>query len=270
MSENNTPESVKDVAEAEAGAYAEKPFRDAVIEYTNKLDDHQKRALEMIATAEGEKAMVAYRDAKSLEDPRITVLRQNALLTIGLSVDARKYIGNIGSSREKGENRLAITESLIKNIASVEIDRILADATEIPQKSQRLGKLGAMLERGAEIAYYQPKSDIGIVHLGRDEGPDVLRGYFITELADGKGGIRVLAEIAKCEGRQPEEVIQDYVPIIAGVRKQHPQLNKDVVSPTSKPIDDGLLKFNFVWSPGAETFIYMGKSTNPVPVVSAK
>jgi hypothetical protein len=260
----------KDKAEVQAGVYAEKPFRDALIEYKNQLSDEQKKALEMIATTEGQKAMAAYREAKSLEDPRITALRQNALQTVRLSEEARTYI----AGGKGGEQRLAITEDLVKITAALEIDRTLADTTDFSndfsKKAQRLGKLGAAIERGAQMAYYKPLTDYGIASLGRDDGPDVLRGYFISELANGKGGIGVLAEIAKCEGRQPEEVIADYVPMIAGVRKQHPRLNTDEFNPTRKPIDEGLLKFNFVWSPGTETFIHMGKGATPNPVVPAK
>jgi len=78
---------IQDVEEAQVGAYAEKPFRDALVEYRDSLSEEAQKSLDWIASREGEEAIAAYREEKAGEDPVTRVLRERAEEILTLNLD---------------------------------------------------------------------------------------------------------------------------------------------------------------------------------------
>lgn len=113
----------EDITEREAveGAHAEKPFRDALVDYKEGLSEEANQALDWIASEEGEKAIEDYR--KKQGDERIKareLLKQKALMIL----DQPTLMAELAVARhlEQGGKFL---EWAIRGIAETQLDSIL-------------------------------------------------------------------------------------------------------------------------------------------------
>ena len=78
-----------DPGPASEAAGAEKPFRDALVDYRGSLSEKGKEALEYIASEEGRKAIAKYQEGEK-EDPVVRILRERALATLELPKSVRE------------------------------------------------------------------------------------------------------------------------------------------------------------------------------------
>lgn len=278
MAENNVPESVvADKNVAEVGAYAEKPLRDLEIKYRQQLTDEGRKALELITDKEGEQAMAAFQQTRSLEDPRIAALRALTSETIILSWD-NKYAFGKG---EKAEETAQVVEGLLKRIGQGALDRVIADETmDFQAKAERVKGLGSSMNHGVELAFKSsdwPEQIIGRYSkkLGKGQWSnhgvaDLMRGYFAATMMTGGAprAIEALAEIGKLEGRDSVGVIQEHMPLILELRKRYPEVNKwtgMTIGSTRKAmaLDYGMENHGFLWSPPMETYVHMSGQATP-------
>jgi len=152
---NEQPQPTTTHEEGLAGAYAEKPFQDAVIQYEKELSEAGRQALKQIAEKEGEKAIQAYRESRSLEDPRIDALRFFASQTVIITGENSRFI------QIRLRNNASPLEALVKRLGLGVVDQVIADEKiEFPEKFERLSRLGYALNSGIFTAL-KPRTDIG-------------------------------------------------------------------------------------------------------------
>jgi hypothetical protein len=253
------------------GAYAEKPFRDAEIEYRNQLSPEAQDAFKRIAGEEGEKAMKAFEERRSLEDPRISALRELAAQSIVIGWENKHSI-----QETSNEAKAEAVENLVKRLGQGMVDRIIAnDELDFREKTGRIQELGGALCIGLGIAStnIQPEKIVteyctkpfGKGGWDKENTADILRGYFARKIITGHPGqaIKALAEIGKLENRNPAEVIQEHMPIILELKGQFPEMNKfEGVSIGNRPVlplDYGMEQQDFLWSPGMGSYVYIGE-----------
>jgi len=261
MTEDNVDKEAlptKDVAEV--GAYAEKPFRDMEIKYREQLGEEGRKALEMIAGKEGEEAMKAYQEKKSLEDPRIDALRtlisETAQLNPVLEVDISR----------RGKDYLERTKNLLKRFSKNLLDRVIADEKfDFAAKKERLTHIGFFMDRGAAEAFN------GINHsriieeyktATKENLADILRGHCAVAMAAGSiDGVCDIAKIGEIEGQGATKTIQEYMPIFVELRKS-PQYAKSL-GPNALGLDKAMMGEGFLWSPASESYIHMSGAATP-------
>lgn len=232
---NEQPQPTTTQAEGLEGAYAEKPFQDAVIQYEKELSEPGRQALRLIAEREGEKAIQAYRESRNLEDPRIDALRFLASQTVIITGENSKFIREDSKLGDKPSH----LEALVKRLGLGVVDQVITDENiEFPQKFERIRRLGFALNSGI-ITALKPRTDIselvmkGCNKFNKGGGwsaaltHDILLGYFATATLRGNSveGIEALAQLAKVEDRLPRDVIQKYVPLIVELRNDYPEIN---------------------------------------------
>lgn len=89
---------------------------------------------------------------------------------------------------------------------------------------------------------------------------DVLRGYFATALMTGDPrSIDALAKSAELDGKDPETVILENIPLITKIRTEHPELNETkgsiIGGRQARPIDMGLEPYGILWSPSVNAYV---------------
>lgn len=142
---------VADKDEALEGAYAQKPFVDAKLNYADDLTESQKVALDWLGSAEAEKAMAKYRAGKEqmTEAEQAIVERIEKLKTI--SDGNREYslshiqLGVNVPDRDKPEikeTKLNQAETLLATVIDMKVAEVMGrdDLTE----SQKLAELSSL------------------------------------------------------------------------------------------------------------------------------
>ncbi len=239
---------------------AESPFRDALKKYQDELTPEGKEAFQEIAHEEGKAAVEAYKQSKSLEDPRIDALRNLVAETIQLSPRIKEEYPKLAEELERR----------MKKIGMGEVDKIISnEEISFDKKSALIEGLGFGLNRGVGSALVGWDIDSAKLEIGR--GPDIfslerderkkmeviqfeqktlLLGYFIAEVSRGysSGGVfRALSAMAEVEGKKDSDIIEEFMPLIMDMRKEHPESTED--------INDNLKNCGFLWSPGSEAYI---------------
>lgn len=269
MSEDvNIPDTVvTDKETAEVGAYAEKPFRDALAEYNSSLDEKVKEALEKIANKEAEAAMKAFEETRSLEDPRIDALRSLVADSTELSWENQRRL-------EDNKNKEKIAE-LLKLMGEEILERTLADeSVDWHGKTERITNLSFNLNYGVNRALTAISPDEAMKNMSEKFGhggwsneslADFFRGYYVTSVINERSiyGVEALVQIARLEGRDPQLVIQEQIPLLNKLRDVDP-VNKIYFggadqSRPRKTLDHALETHGFLRSPTKDSYVYMGE-----------
>lgn len=266
---DNNHERVGDIRVAEEGAYAAKPFEDALREYGDQMPEAAREELTFIADEEAEKAMAAFEQTKSLEDPRIAALRALASETVTLGNNTYAF-DNEGTAKE--------VKGMLKQLGGGLLDRLIADEKiDFPTKAERIKGLGLSMNEGMKLALHShawPEDitkeyckEFGRGAWSTDNTADILRGYFAATIMTGNGSrsVAALAEIGRLESRNPTEVISEHMPLILELRRKYPEVvNRPFgqMGPTGtrlvRALDYGLETQGFLWNPGAGTYVHMG------------
>lgn len=290
MREKFKPETspVKDIEEAREGAYAEKPFRDTLIKYEKELPRKAKKALEWIASKEGEKAMAKYREEKSAENPVIKILREKAIETLGFSQDDRNFLMDKmwqDPDDRTGEKKVNILQEAVKQMSLPVIEGILSSSMRIENTKDRLIELGFDAKNGLKMSYdpnvgYDSASNIaeklkwgsGKKRDLDQRGADTLRGLFVGFLMRGEGekAIESLQIIDSYYFRNypskytSGEEIKKYLDFISEARrKEIPRQHVIGEGRWDKPInplDYGMEQAGYLWDKDNKKYIFFKES----------
>ena len=253
---------VKRVEAARKAAWAEKPFRDALVKYRERFSSVAPLYTEMIADVadqEGREAIEAWEKERSSEDSAaMDALRNLAKRTITLA-PATKRLAEESQDRETVET----SEELLKRIGLARADKIIADVNKSPRdKMEAIGVIGNSMNSGA----YRAIRGKGVPSGDNDATISSLEGYFAAAILMGNAqkAIQALAEVGKLENREPEDYIQSQIPLILELREKYPQVNRllteMIQGATVAPrrLDRAMEGHGFLWSPESETYIFIG------------
>lgn len=237
-----------------AGAYAEKPFQDALIKYKAELPPEAQEALKMIAEKEGESAIRAYQESKSLEDPRVEALRE-------LTRKALAQTDFIYQLPYEPGQRFAKDE--YASVGLQRVDRIIVENADKLGAGTviRIENLGFWLARGfgdwarsnkypKEVLTHEQQARIGSAGMA-----DRYMGTYLAALANGNGGVAIqcLTEVAKYDKRPEKEVIDEQLPLLHRALVKIPLLQGDSLG----SLNEGMGNHGYLWNQSKRTWISM-------------
>lgn len=262
---SGAPESyIQEKDAAEVGAYAEKPIRDAIVDYKKQLVEkygekeakQATEAMEWIASEEGEKAMAAYREGQEQEDPRVTLLREKAKQTILLT----EFLSDDMMVEQ-------VVAEQLKTVGMTEADKIITSGLTVTEKIEQVKIVGTALNSGVgasstsewpdEVAQRYCK-ELGRGQWSVEQTVFLLKGRMIADMALGKGkrGIATLESIAGLEDRSINEVVAENLDVILGTRKQIQDVFPEVdAGQRNKWIDQGMENLGWLWDKTNETYV---------------
>lgn len=168
--ENLARGNVRDVGAATEMAYAEKPFREAEVDYREQMSHEAREALNFIASKEAEKALERYEATKDEEDPVVRVLREKALAGFeAVNGMGDKFIHHAAVDRQFGSiGRTPVREWVerinwgTKELAGELVDEILKSSGDNKEKLQQLRDLGIQFQKGLSFAFSEaPRVGMG-------------------------------------------------------------------------------------------------------------
>jgi hypothetical protein len=257
---------VGNIGQAEAAAHAENPFQTTLIdeEVEKTLTPEARAAIEEISLKRADEAIAAYQEKKSLEDPRITILRDLGAKTLDISGYATELNREFAN---KVQDPFGSVDKLLKSFSGARLDRIIADPKLTPaEKKKQIEEIGYDLRGGVFRTFHLQTKRVdeyaqNVVNKLHDRLSDPgsaqrteheAQGYLLTHLAAGDpiSALRVIGAVGLTKPNQKfAELIKEYLPMITAARKESGRFAR------FNRFDEAMAQKGFVWSPGTGEYI---------------
>ena len=171
---------VEDVEAARAGAHAEKPFREALMEGKYALSDEAKKALDFIASAEGEKAIKNYQEMnESAKEAFLDKIRPGFHVSIATMKDKWRFF-----PPDTGPN--AVTAAM-SHYGEMALQKIISGGGTTEEKLRSIQSVVPSLWRGySEIQERTNKMSDAKAAEYREHNPLLSLGEKVMRVARGK------------------------------------------------------------------------------------
>lgn len=187
------------------------------------------------------------------------------IITSTVKLDpALRYDFQGGLERTGVEFEWNLTERLMQSVAAAELEApYMPPGMNQGLMEDTLQQMTQDMSHGVRSRIYHKKPpDQFVRELKKDPSNNpfsssyAMLGFFCVGMATRyRGAIDALAEAARLQGIQPQEMIQRHLEIIEYIKTEFPGLNETrnmtIGGRIPKPIDDGLKEFGFYWNNGS-------------------
>lgn len=212
---------IQDIGTAEECAYAEKPYRDALVKYEESLTPEQKQALDWIASKEGEAAIQAYEEKKGEEDPRITQLRENALKLLEINNEVlRDYLRNYSDKTPKDlEDKFEDVQRVFSGIGMTRIENKLSkEDISLKERVKMVDEELANLHSGVEGGAWDREHGTFFSNTSESQmAGDISRQIGFD---NPSALVPAIEQLALAKGSDNVTVAEEYLPYINDIRKK--------------------------------------------------
>ena len=230
-------------------------FEKLIENYKEEIFRQARESLEwLFLSDEVDKAIMHFSEPQGEEHSAVINLQNKVLESICLGYPTKKLLLEF----KEGEKLINLIEEILRELAGIEVKKILSSNLDPEPKKEEILVLSAVLEKGVFLSLQESKTLFEVIEQYQEKWPleivgYLLKGIFVSDLARGikMAGINTLGDVAKIEDRKLSEIIEDYLDIIQMVRREYLETNQffDVVIGKRQynSLDAGMKTVGYSW-----------------------